>query len=554
MSQQPCQETTPAQQRLDAQLHKFMEKPQRQLLAEITVLLEGMVTGSERSLPMYLFESAVAQSPLAISITDRNANILYCNESFTTVTGYSHDEVVGHNESILSYKSTPKRVYQEMWEALSADQAWKGMLVNKRKDGERYLAEVLIAPVVDAQGAVSHYLGIHQDSTELHALQQRVDNQKALIESVVDAAPDAMAVLDPQLKVLLDNHAYKKLVGDLRGKEPAVQLLDAMREADPQFSVLLKQQRGFSDREVACRRARGSEQRWFSCSGVWFTEQSTAADDYFTNQHAPYLLLMVHEITTQKHQQEAIRHNAMRALMAEEALHSGMRETLSAAIYKLQEPLNMLHAAVAMIGRRNTAEMDAPLLQMLQQVSEQSADTLQLLQQVMPAAEEGSSEPVNINQLIHEVLQVNTERLLTEGIVVSWRPDSDLPSVNGNTRKLRGLFSQLLDNAIEAIAEAAPAQREIEIATHQDAEWLQLAFSDSGNGIDEALRYKVFEPFFTTKSGQKRPHTGMGLTLAQDVINAHAGTIEIDSDFRGGCRIQVRLPLSRNGKLNGESV
>ncbi len=542
MSQRYQSGATPVDALLRAQLDAFLLKPESRMVTEIASQLENLVGGQHRHLPRELFEAAVAQSPLAISITDIKANILYCNDSFTEVTGYTLEEITGKNESILSYKSTPKQVYQEMWQKLSAREPWKGMLVNRRKSGERYLAEVLIAPVLDGEGDISHYLGIHRDSTEMHTLEQRVANQKALIESVVDAAPDAIALLDHQQKVILDNHAYKKLVGEMRSGEPAVTLLSALSAADPNFDAMMGQRQSFSDRVVECRLGSGGTLRWFNCSGVWFSERSTEADDFFADNDVPYLMLTVHEITTLKRQQDEIKHNAMRALMAEEALNVSVRETLAAASYKLQEPLNLLNAAVAMMERRaGSGERDS-MLELLEQIHRQGNESLELLQQIMPV-ERGGYEPVNLNEIIHQVLQMATPRLLAEGITLSWQPVSELASIIGDARQLRVLFRHLVDNAIEAIVDAGGSQREIGISASEGDEWLQVTLCDSGDGIEGALQNKVFEPFYTTKGGR---HTGMGLTMAQEAINAHAGTIEIDSGYGQGCCIKLRLPKTRH--------
>ncbi len=498
------------------------------------------------SIPSHLFESAVEQSPLAISITDLNANILYCNEAFTEVTGYSREEILGNNEAVLSYKSTPRHIYQEMWQVISDKRPWRGTLINRRKNGERYLAELMIAPVLDSEGEISHYLGLHRDGSGIHALQQRVANQKALIESVVDSAPDAIAVLDQNYKVLLDNHAYKKLVGDMRGGEPVVKLFAAIEEDDPGFAQLLKRRDGFNDREVECRLGREGARRWFSCSGTWFYECSSDADDFFRQPDVPYLMLSVHEITQQKRRQEEVRRNAMRALMAEEDLNTSMRETLSAAAYKLQEPLNMLNAAIALINKkRSCSEGSEQILQLLSEIREMGEEGLELLHRTMPHESGEENAQVNLNQLLHEVVQYTTPRLLAEGIVIEWRPESSLPPITGSPRQLRTLFRHLLNNAIEAIVDATDSSREIAIHSGREGEWVSFTISDSGNGIDESLRYKVFEPFFTTKHSFDRAHSGMGLTLVQEAANAHAGTIEIGDNDNGGCQIKLRLPIAR---------
>ena len=143
----------------------------------------------EKKLPPEAFRHAVDQADLAISITDAKANILFANDAFTRVTGYSKNEILGKNESSLSNHTTPPEIYQSMWTELSAQKPWSGKVLNRRKDGTLYLAELEISPVVDASGETTHFVGMHRDITDLHRLERLVRNQKHLIESVVDAAP-----------------------------------------------------------------------------------------------------------------------------------------------------------------------------------------------------------------------------------------------------------------------------------------------------------------------------------------------------------------------------
>ncbi|RTL32931.1 MAG: nitrogen fixation negative regulator NifL, partial [Rhodocyclaceae bacterium] len=164
---------------------------------------------------IWLFLEAVEQAPIAISITDPQARILYANPAFEGVTGYAPSEVLGLNESILSYKTTPRSVYETLWKSLHEKKTWNGTLVNRRKDGSRYIAELTITPILDSKGETAYCLGMHRDVTALHALKQKVQNQKALIESVIDVAPIAIALLDDQQRVVLDNHEYKQLTDDL---------------------------------------------------------------------------------------------------------------------------------------------------------------------------------------------------------------------------------------------------------------------------------------------------------------------------------------------------
>ncbi|MBK1690593.1 nitrogen fixation negative regulator NifL [Ectothiorhodospira mobilis] len=491
-------------------------------------------------LPPRLFYEAVEQSSMAISITDDRARILYANPAFTRVTGYPAGEVIGRNASILSDRHTPALVYETLWGRLRQLQPWTGRLVNRRRDGSRYLAELSIAPVLDASGRLSHYLGMHRDITGMHRLEQQVHNQKALIESVVDAEPVAIALLDANGGVVLDNQEYKKLAGDLRGREPAQMLLEGVHGAEG-VGAVMGGGGGFSDREVRIDPGGGRGARWFSCSGTWITEQDAAADAFFAPRRVSYLLLMAKEVTTLRRREEEMRINALRALTAESERVEGMRETLEAAAYRMQEPVNLIQAAVQLLQRRGGEGPDEALMRVLNDALESGRQALQTLENCIPERREGPAAPVNLNAVLREVLGLFTQRLLAAGVVVEWDPAPVLPPVLGHEASLRGLFKQLLDNALDAL-ESGGDRRELHLRTRAREDAVQVEIRDTGPGIPEALRLRVFEPFFSTK-GRSGDGAGMGLPMVQEVVNRHAGLVAIDPAPPPGCCVRLQFPV-----------
>ncbi len=490
-------------------------------------------------LPPQLFRQAVEQAALAISITDAKARILYANPAFERVTGHTADAVRGENESILSYKVTPRLVYETMWAQLARQKPWHGILVNRRKDGRRYVAELTISPVMDGDGRTTHYLGMHRDVTELHRLERQVRNQKALIESVVDAAPVAIALLDDKGGVVLDNQEYKKLIGPL-GREPAHTLLDALSRQHPgDYRQAMAEQGELDRRELHIN---GGERpaRWFSTALSWIESQDDSADGYYQSSPGRYMLLLVQDITARKRQDESLRASSFRALLAEQARARDLREAMAATLYQLELPFNLLNAARGMLERRGGND---PLAGVLAEAIEGYRRALDSLRASIPPALNEAMTPLDLNQLMQDVLQLVTPRLLGAGVVVEWRPLAELPHLPGQRTQLAAVFRELIDNAIEAIEEARPARRELRIAFRLDADQVEVSFSDSGPGVPEEWRFKVFEPFFTTK-GADRQHLGMGLATAQDVVLAHRGLIAIDPDHNDGCHVRVQLPLA----------
>lgn len=520
-------------------ISSFLDSMPEDTPAEIIELFGAL--GSNEYLPPKLFLETVKQAPIAISITDPGASILFVNEAFERLTGYSGAEIIGQNESILSSKSTPAEVYQDLWVTIQSRKVWKGMLVNHGKNKEEYLAELTISPVLNPQGEILYFLGMHRDITEVHQLEQRLRFQKNLTEAALNVAPMVVAMLDSNRHVLMDNQAYKALMGDFRGVEPAIFILEALeKQIGESFQQTCKAGKGFTNIDVRLDPPGSTEPRWFICSGVHIEELDDTAHNYFSgpDRSRCYLLLIANEVTSSRKRINEARMNMIRANMTEQQMVQTMREAISGAIYKLQVPLNVIRASLAIPG-----ENSGSLFNSLRHALESGEDAMDSLHAALPNPTLEQKSQINTNEILHEVLKLSTDTLLSSGIVVDWRPAMVLPTVEGRANALRGLFKYLIDNSILAVNENGQAFREIRIQTGVDDNEILVQIMDNGPGISEAHRLKVFEPFYSGWN-QSGNHSGMGLTMAQEVVFNHGGSIEIDADFIGGCRVFVRLPFN----------
>jgi nitrogen fixation negative regulator NifL len=495
-------------------------------------------------LPAELFSETVRQAPIAISITDEKAIIIYVNKAFSEITGYSPKESIGRNESMLSDKRTPRKVYDELWSKLQEQMPWRGRLLNRHKDGHAYLAELTVAPILDLQGETTHYIGMHRDITDIHLLEQKVSDQKLLIETVVDSMPVAAVLLDESDRIVLDNLAYKALGSDLGLREPSLVFVDTLREEmGAEWERLKLKGLGFRNREIRYDRGGRHAPRWFACAGTWFSQGVGGVDAVFRETAHTYLLLTVDDITQQKKNEAEVRLNALKALMAEEEKTQSFRETLLGAMHHIQGPVNLLNAAKTLLERRDKDGQNAALLDILEQILAAGEESMARLKQCVPEAENTGRSSVNLNQLLHETLVLLTHRLLSTGVVVDWKPTPVLPTVMGLENRLRAMLKQILENAIDAMNQSGVKKRELRISTWPDEELIHVCIEDTGPGIAENLRIKAFEPFFTTKNTGGKRHSGMGLTMAQEVINQHLGLIRFDPAYREGCRVHIQLPI-----------
>jgi nitrogen fixation regulatory protein len=523
-------------------LGEFIASPPDGTPPEVVEALARMGGNSADPLPPLLFFEAVEQSPIAISITDARATILYANRAFEELTGYRRDEVLGHNESLLSNNATPKNIYQQLWRTIQARQTWSGTLVNRTKSGGDYLAELIITPVIDRDGELKYFLGMHRDVTKVHELEGALHQQKARLETVLDAAPVIVVLLDSAGRVILDNQEYKRLLGELQGREPAEVLRAALGEQlglDP-FVACLEHGRAFKNIEVSLDIRGQPSARWFACSLNPVDESDASARSYF-GESVPgerRLLLLANDITSRRREIERAHLENLRARLAEQQLMHGMREALAAAVYQIQVPLNVIQAASGML--RDGVGNPETLAALLDQINESGAKALATLTAALPEEPREAGVRVNVNKLLRQVLELETQRLLADGIVVDWHPATLLPELNGHKNQLRSMFKHLIDNAIQALRESGRTNRELVLTTRPLDRGVEVEIQDNGRGIAPEDRYRVFEPFHIGWR-DRRGRSGMGLALAQEIVNAHGGSIEVDPDFTGGCLIRLSL-------------
>ena len=149
------------------------------------VLLSTLEDQQQADAQVRRLSQAVEQSPESVVITDLDGNIEYINEAFVRTSGYSREEMIGQNSRILQSGQTPRATYDELWATLLAGRAWSGQLINKRKSGEIYYEQALIAPIRQPDGMVLNYLAVKQDITEKKRLGEELDRHRHHLEELV---------------------------------------------------------------------------------------------------------------------------------------------------------------------------------------------------------------------------------------------------------------------------------------------------------------------------------------------------------------------------------
>ncbi len=118
---------------------------------------------------------AVEQAPNTIIITDINGTIEYVNPAFEANSGYASAEAVGKNPRILKSGEVDPAVFTHMWETLNRGDMWKGQFINRKKTGELYNENVVMVPLKDDNGTITHYVAIKENITELVQAREKAE-------------------------------------------------------------------------------------------------------------------------------------------------------------------------------------------------------------------------------------------------------------------------------------------------------------------------------------------------------------------------------------------
>src|SRR5579863_7509505 len=115
---------------------------------------------------LHLRTTALEAAASGVLITDRNGQIVWVNEAFAALTGYSADEVLGKNPRLLQSGKHGAAFYQNLWMTILAGHVFRSEVVNRRKDGSLYTEEMIITPVRNPQGEMTHLIDIKQDVSD----------------------------------------------------------------------------------------------------------------------------------------------------------------------------------------------------------------------------------------------------------------------------------------------------------------------------------------------------------------------------------------------------
>ena len=157
----------------------------------------------------------------------------------------------------------------------------------------------------------------------------------------------------------------------------------------------------------------------------------------------------------------------------------------------------------------------------------------------MARPQSGEMRNCSLREELETIVTLTANDARQRGVRLSFEPPTDELVVTGDGEKLRQAFLNIVINALQANSDGGS----VTISADRKYETCEISFSDTGPGINNETLARIFEPFFTTKTDG----TGLGLAVTKKIIEAHGGTLTVESEVGIGTTVIVSLPILEKG-------
>src|SRR5881296_3559090 len=348
---------------------------------------------------------------------------------------------------------------------------------------------------------------------------------------VMDAVPDAIAVLDRDGRIMELNEAAKRMVAappEEGAGRSVFEFLDAAAATTVRERLAAAFAGDVQRFEVAFRRDDGSK----GIAALLYAPVRERGE-------VTRVLALARDITDQKHTEQQLQ-------QAEKL--TAMGQLVSGVAHEINNP------AAITSGFAQTLLLDVvkpEQREMLQMIYDEATRIGRITANLLAFARAGGSQRtlVDLNDIVRRTFALRSYHLTTLNIAVTLELSPAEPKFWADPSELQQMLLNLLINAEQALV-SVETSRTIVVRTAASEEDVRLEVADSGPGIAPEIRAKIFDPFFTTKP--EGVGTGLGLSICYGIAREHGGRIWVDSLPGGGATFVVALP--RDPRREGRAV
>jgi PAS domain S-box-containing protein len=480
------------------------------------------------------YRGLLEAAPDAMVVVKPAGEIVLLNVQAEKQFGYRRDELVGQQVKSIIPEGFAERLLADglrsVEEAL-AQQIGTGIeLIGRRKNGSNFPLELMLSPLESSEGIL--VTAAIRDISVRKAAEKHLAQMEGRYRGLLEAAPDAMVVVNPAGEIVLLNVQAENKFGYRRDELVGQQVKNIIPEgfaerllADALRSVedALAQQIG-TGIELTGRRKDGSDfpieimlSPLESAEGILVT---AAVRDITTRKRAEaHLLQKVEELN---------RSNEELGQFAYIASHD------------LQEPLRMVASYTQLLSRRYKGKLDADADEFIAFAVDGASRMQRLIQDLLAFSRVGTKGQELLDISSEDALQqalLNLRSAIEEsGAQVTHDP---LPPVLADETQLIQLFQNLVGNAIKYQSPGVPRVH-VSAAKNDSKKWV-FSVKDNGLGIDPQYFDRIFGMFQRLHKREEFAGTGIGLAICKKIVERHGGNISVESQPGQGSTFRFAL-------------
>jgi PAS domain S-box-containing protein len=467
------------------------------------------------------------------------------NQQACDSLGYTRDELIGMTPRHIDALVAANPAYFERTLARFQD----GHLVafdsyHVRKDGSTFPVEVRLRPFRERGRMLA--MALVRDITERKRAELALLESHRLLNSVIEGTTDAVYGKDVNGRYVMINSAGAQFLG----KRPD----EVIGKDDSQlFSPESAQKIMTTDRQVMASEQAYTSEDTYTAAGVTRTYHSTIGALHDEQGKVTGLVGISRDITDLKRMEEQFR-------------QAQRMEAIGRLAGGIAHDFNNLLTVINGYGELALLQVEEndPNAQLLGEILNAGERASNLTRQLLAFSRKQMLDPqvVDLNALIGDILQM-LRALISEQVELTFIPGPDLGLVKVDP----GQFEQVVINLAVNARDAMPQGGRLAIETHnverrkvEDASegelrpgrYVQVAVSDSGQGMDAVTKTNIFEPFFTTKERGKG--TGLGLAMVYGFLKQSGGHVEVESEPGRGSTFRIYLPWAENAQLSAKQA
>ena len=498
---------------------------------------------------------------VGMAITSPEKGWVQVNDRLTQMLGFSREELfcrtweeLTHPEDITADVTQFNRVLSGEINEYSLEKRFF------RKDGTVIFTDLSVGCVRNADGSVDFILALLADITERKRAESDLLAERQYLTDIIDFLPDATFIIDTDQRVVVWNRAAEAMTGvkrnDLLGKGDHAYAVPFYGERRPILIDLLNISE--KERESSYSHINRAGNKVYAETFIQTLNEGQGA--YLWGVAAPLYdrtglrtgaVEVIKDITELKKSEKA------NIQLQEQLLQAQKIESIGRLAGGVAHDFNNMLGVI--LGHAELAQdqlgKTQPLFYNLEEIRKAAQRSADITRQLLAFARKQTIAPqvIDLNESVDGMLTM-LRRLIGEDINLAWLPAKSLGLVNMDPSQLDQILANLFVNARDAIADTGKVTIETDNVAFDEAycrvhagftpgEYVMLAVSDNGCGMDVETMAHLFEPFFTTKGIGRG--TGLGLATIYGIVKQNKGFINVYSELGQGTTFKIYLPKHR---------